>query len=236
MPIRLGVFVDGKELARRFTYVATAMVILSAIWTIYQFADVELARRFIVGEAWWERLGEMRRGGLGRALLIAMGSAVVLVPCALAYYLLSIAEDDDSAYWWRLEEEAKKRATELALGADTLAVVLCALALENERDGRRPETIRRMLDAIAPTAGPDDWPQLREIAQYAHQSQLVADRVVRQASRPDLALVQFGGREYTALELSGHFNVIKTIVARLLGAPEDVVDKTTLTPAPRRRQ
>jgi hypothetical protein len=228
--------VDGKNTARRATQIATAAVLLSALACVLSIADAELWRLVLSGGSWWERLAVLRAGSLGTALWAAMGSAIFLAVSGGAWYLLAAAADEDDLYWWRLEEAAKARAAARGAGADALTVARTALEIESETTGHRPETIRRWLDALVHTPSADEIAVLKGLHEYARTSQMVADRVVRQSSRPDLALVQFAGREYTALELTGHFARIRSTIAALLGAPEDIVDKTTATPAPGRRR
>lgn len=227
---------DAKETARRALMVATVCVLLSALFCVIEFADVELWRRVASGEAWWERLAELRAGRLGMALWFALGSAVFLGASGATWYLLAAAADEDELYWWRLQGEARARAVLQGVRPDPLGVARMALEIEGEGTGQRPETIRRWLDAMTHTPSADEVAVLRALFDYARTSQMVADRVVRQASRPDLALVNFAGREYTALELTGQLARIRSTIGALLGAPEDIVDKTTATPAPGRRR
>ncbi len=228
---------SASQVARRAMLVSIGMIAFGGIWGLGDLADGELWSAIVSGGDWRGRLGLLRDGpGLTYGFWLGVAGIALLIPSSVAWTMLLRAEDEDYLYWWDMEERARARCRVEGQADSALAVTRAALAIEDSEGGRRPETLARYLDALGSVVSGVDVSLLPELGDYARRSQILVDRAVRQASRPDLARVDFAGRSYTALDLSGRLGQVRARIDALSGGgPDDLVSRTTSTPAPTRR-
>jgi len=193
------------DVARYSAAAATVGIQIGAVGMCIGLFDVGLFQWLLMGLPWEGELADLWQGPyLKWGYRIVILSLIVFVPATVGWYVGSRFGSDDDFYWYDLRKDASRLAVEFGPNPSHKIIVRVALDLENERFGEcRPDTIQRFVEAYREQgieAGDAEY--LRMLRDQLKDLLGRVDALIRASARPSMATMVYGGRTWTATELS----------------------------------